>query len=178
VEKSARIFPAFALASQRWQGYFVTMLTDAQVTVAFILHDLSRQMRHAFDQRARNLGVTRQQWRALFYLSRFDGPTQTELADALEVERISVGRMVDRLVDGGLVERRADPADRRVWRLHLLPPACEILKKLTAIGAALEAEVLEEIAPEKRQELVNLLEQVRDGVKRVRVNFEDQRNVA
>lgn len=173
-----RNFTAFALASIHEQGYFVAMLTDAQVTVAFILHDLSRQMRHAFDQRARELGVTRQQWRALFHLSRFDGPTQTELADALEVERISVGRMVDRLVDGGFVERRADPADRRVWRLYLLPPACEILKKLTSIGAALEAEVLEDIAPEKRQDLVDLLEQVRDGIKRVRANFEDQRNVA
>ena len=154
------------------------MLTDAQVTIAFLLHDVSRQMRHAFDLRARDLGVTRQQWRALFYLSRFEGPTQTELADALEVERISVGRMVDRLVDNGLVERRADPADRRVWRLHLLPPAFEILKKLTAIGAALETEVLEEIMPEKRGELVCLLGQVREGIKRIRANLENQRDVA
>ncbi len=65
-------------------------------------------------------------------------PTQTELADTLEVERISVGRMVDRLVDNGLVERRNDPADRRVWRLHLLPSAYEIVNKLAAIGASLE----------------------------------------
>lgn len=154
------------------------MLTDAKVTVGFQLHDLSRQMRHAFDLRARNLGVTRQQWRALFYLSRNDGPTQIELADALEVERISVGRMVDRLVDSGLVERRADPADRRVWRLHLLTPAYDIVARLTAIGASLEAEVLESIAPEKQDELISLLEQVREGIKRVRANLENQRDVA
>lgn len=123
--------------------------------------------------------MTRQQWRTLFFLNRNDGPTQTELADALEVERISVGRMVDRLVDNGLVERRSDPGDRRVWRLHLLPPAYEILNRLTAIAADLEAEILADIPENKQQELIVLLEKLLQGLKRARCGLEDkQKDVA
>jgi MarR family transcriptional regulator for hemolysin len=154
------------------------MLTDAHVTVGFLVHDLARHMRHAFDIRARDLGVTRPQWRALLRLARSDGITQTEMADSLDVERISVGRMVDRLVDNGLVERRADPADRRVWRLHLLPAAHGIVQKLTSIAAEIEAEALQDIPVEKRLELIALLENARDGLKRVRANLETRRDVA
>lgn len=143
-----------------------------------LLHDIARQMRHAFDLKARDLGVTRQQWRTLGFISRHDGPTQTELADALEVERISVGRMVDRLVDNGLVERRADPSDRRVWRLHLLPPAYEIVRKLGGIGAQLEEDVMKHIPPKKCDELISLLLQVREGLQRVRAELEVQKDVA
>lgn len=154
------------------------MLTDTLLTTPFLLHDIARQMRHAFDLKARDLGVTRQQWRTLFFLSHNDGPTQTELADTLDVERISAGRMVDRLVDNGLVERRADPTDRRVWRLHLLPPAYEIVKKLNAISAELEAGVMKHIPAEKRDELTSLLLQVREGLRRVRAELEVQKDVA
>lgn len=154
------------------------MLTDAPVTIGFLLHDVSRQMRHTFDLRARDLGVTRQQWRALLCLARTGGITQTELADALEVERISVGRMVDRLVENGLIKRCADPADRRVWRLQLLPAAHEIVNKLTAIGTSIQAEALADIPAEKRKELVSLLEQTRDGLRRVRADLESRRDVA
>jgi DNA-binding MarR family transcriptional regulator len=132
-----------------------------------------------FDLRARDLGVTGQQWRALMCLYRSDGLTQTELADALEVERISAGRMVDRLVENGLVERRADPLDRRVWRLHLLPPSYDIIKKVTDISLALNEEVLSHIAGGKRGELTSLLEQLRAALKSVRANSCDsQRKVA
>jgi len=154
------------------------MLTDAKLTIAFLLHDIARQMRHAFDLQARDLGVTRQQWRVLLYVARHDGSTQTELADALDVERISVGRMVDRLVDNGLVERRADPADRRVWRLHLLPLSHDIVNKLSAIGASLEADVLAGIPADKCDELRSTLEHIREEVRRVRANLECKRNVA
>lgn len=155
------------------------MLTDSHGRVSLLLHDASRHSRHAFDLKARGLGVTRQQWRTLFFLNRNDGPTQTELADALEVERISVGRMVDRLVDNGLVERRSDPGDRRVWRLHLLPPAYEILNRLTAIAADLEAEILADIPENKQQELIVLLEKLLQGLKRARCGLEDkQKDVA
>jgi DNA-binding MarR family transcriptional regulator len=154
------------------------MVTDSHDPASFLIHDLARHMRLAFDVKARDLGVTRQQWRALFFLKRTDGPTQTELADAIEVERISAGRMVDRLVDNGLVERRADPGDRRVWRLHLLPPAYEIVNRLTAIATALEAEAMADISADEQHDLVALLERMRDGLKRVRCNLEIQKDVA
>lgn len=143
-----------------------------------MLHDLARKMRYIFDLKARHLGVTRHQWRALFFLSRNDGQTQTELADALDVERISVGRMVDRLVDSGLVERRADPNDRRVWRLHLLPSAYEIVKRLTVIGSELEADILADIPIEQQHDLAALLERMLEGLKRVRSDLETQKDVA
>jgi Transcriptional regulators len=154
------------------------MITDARVTIGFLLNDVARQFRATFELKARGIGVTQQQWRALFYLSRCDGSTQTELADALEVERISAGRMVDKMVDSGFVERRADPSDRRVWRLHLLPPAYEIISKLNSISTELDAEALEEIPADKRQELLVLLERMREGLKRVRADSETRRNVA
>ena len=155
------------------------MVTSNGLTIGFLVHDIARDIRHVFDVRTRDLGVTRQQWRALICLSRSDGLTQTELADALEVERISAGRMVDRLVENGLVERRADPLDRRVWRLHLLPPSSEIIKKVTDISVALDEEVLSHIAGGKREELTSLLEQLRAGLKTVRANCCDgQRKVA
>lgn len=154
------------------------MLTNVTPSIAFLTHDVSKHMRQAFDLKARGLGVTRQQWRTLFFLARQEGPTQTELADALEVERISVGRMVDRLVDNGLVERRADPLDRRVWRLHLLPAAYEIVNRLDAIAQDLEKEVLADIPEGKRHDLAMLLEQLLQGLKRVRCDLEEQKDVA
>jgi DNA-binding MarR family transcriptional regulator len=84
--------------------------------IGFLLGDAARLLRRAFDERARTMGVTRPQWRVLALLKRFDGSTQVTIADMLEVEPITLGRMIDRLQDAGLVERRADPKDRRAWR--------------------------------------------------------------
>lgn len=152
------------------------MLTETAVT--FLLHDMARTMRQAFDTRARALGVTRAQWRALLYLMHRDGATQTELADGLEVERITAGRMVDRLVESGLVERRADPSDRRVWRLHLLPAAFDITHQLSTIGEALEQEVVAAVPPEKRDEMLDMLQAMRDRLKRLRIKYESEKEVA
>jgi MarR family transcriptional regulator, transcriptional regulator for hemolysin len=154
------------------------MLTNPTPSIGFLTYDISKHMRQTFDLKARGLGVTRQQWRTLFFLARHDGPTQTELADSLEVERISVGRMVDRLVDNGLVERRADPLDRRVWRLHLLPAAYEIVNSLNAIGHNLEREALADMPEDKQRDLALLLDQLLQGLKRVRCNLEEQKDVA
>ena len=85
------------------------------------LAESSRLVRRAFDARARAIGVTRPQWQVLSALRRHPGVNQGALADLLDVEPITVCRMVDRLQEAGLVERRPDPADRRSWRLHLLP---------------------------------------------------------
>lgn len=139
---------------------------DARESVAFLLHDLARQFRYRFDAQARAIGVTRPQWRALLYLARREGITQTELAEALEVERITLCRMVDRLAEARLVERRADPQDRRVWRLHLLPRANEIVGKLTAIGAEIEESALSALAPVERTMLRETLIRMRESLGR------------
>lgn len=92
-----------------------------------VLHDVARLLRTRFDQKARAYGMTRAQWIILARLERQPGISQNEMAAICEVEPITVGRLVDRLERHGLVERRSDPSDRRIRRLHLLPAAGPIL---------------------------------------------------
>jgi DNA-binding MarR family transcriptional regulator len=94
------------------------------------LYDVARLMRTRFDRWARNYGMTRAQGVILARLSRQPGMTQNEMAGLCEVEPITVGRLVDRLEARGLLERRMDPSDRRIRRLHLLPAAEPILKEI------------------------------------------------
>ena len=89
----------------------------------FLLHDVARLLRVDADKRARVHGMTRAQWAILIWLERQPGISQKELSEMLEVEPITVARLIDRLEARGMVERRPDPRDRRIWRLHLLRPA-------------------------------------------------------
>src|ERR1700693_3535132 len=95
-----------------------------------LLYDVARQMRTRADQRARTRGMTRAQWVILARLERQPGLTQNEMAAIVEVEPITIARLVDRLEARGLVERKADPRDRRVWRLHLTPAAAPVLREI------------------------------------------------
>ena len=95
-----------------------------------LLHDVARQVRLDADRRASAYGLTRAQWVILMRLERQPGLSQKELAELVEVEPITVGRLIDRLEGPGLVERRADPHDRRIWRLHLRPAALSVLAEL------------------------------------------------
>lgn len=153
------------------------MLMDYQRSLSLLMYDVSRRMRYRFDARARVLGVTRQQWRVILWLARSPGLTQAELADTLEVERITLCRMIDRMAEAGLVERRADPSDRRVWRLHLLPPALSIADSLAEIGAEVEQEALSDISPEAAESMIDSLERLRDGL-RHRETEAGQREIA
>src|SRR5579875_1724735 len=93
----------------------------------FLLHDVARLLRIEGDKRARSHGMTRAQWGILIWLERQPGISQKELAELLEVEPITVARLIDRLEARGMVERRPDARDRRIWRLHLQPPAHDVL---------------------------------------------------
>jgi MarR family transcriptional regulator, transcriptional regulator for hemolysin len=96
----------------------------------FLLHDVARLLRVDADKRARLRGMTRAQWAILIWLERQPGISQKELSEILEVEPITVARLIDRLQTRGMVERRPDPRDRRIWRLHLLPPAHHVLHEI------------------------------------------------
>src|SRR5260370_9201586 len=104
-----------------------------------VLYAVARQMRTRADRRARTGGVTRGQWGILAHLERQRGLSQNELAAIVEVEPITIGRLVDRLEARGLVERRSDPRDRRVWRLQLMPAATPILREIKKYRAELHA---------------------------------------
>jgi MarR family transcriptional regulator for hemolysin len=103
---------------------------DFQRDLMFLLHDVARLIRVDADKRARAHGMTRAQWGILIWLERQSGLSQKELAELLEVEPITVARLIDRLEGRGMVERRPDPKDRRIWRLHLCPPAIPVLREI------------------------------------------------
>lgn len=130
-------------------------------SLAFILSDASRLMRRRFDIRARSLGVSRAQWKVLFALSRNEGINQTGLADYLEVETITLCRMVDRLEEANLVERRPDPADRRAWRLHLTEMARPLLDRLLEVGQGVIAEAVAGVSPVELDQLTAMLMKIR-----------------
>lgn len=98
----------------------------------FLIYDVARLIRVRADQRARRLGMTRAQWVILAWLELRPGISQNELASFVDVEPITIGRLVDRLEQRGLVERRHDPADRRVRRLHLTKAVEPVLKEIHA----------------------------------------------
>jgi MarR family transcriptional regulator for hemolysin len=113
----------------------------------FLLHDVARLLRVEADKRARGNGMTRAQWVMLIWLDRRPGLSQKELSELLEVEPITVARLVDRLEARGMVERRADPADRRIWRLHLLPAARPVLAEIEHHRAEMAALVTTGLDP-------------------------------
>ena len=122
-----------------------------------LLHDIARTLRTRSDQLARAHGMTRAQWIILARLARQPGISQNEMANVCEVEPITVGRLIDRLEAHGLVERRADPKDRRVRRLHLLPPAEPILKEIAGYREALNEEVVAGLDEAERIKFVDML---------------------
>ena len=109
-------------------------------TLPFEIGETAHALRKAFDRRAVGMGVTRAQWKLLFRLERNPGLRQIELADMLDIEPITLSRIVDRLEEAGLVERAADPADRRAWRLNVTAKAQPLIEKLHALAAELAAE--------------------------------------
>ena len=102
--------------------------------------ETAHALRKAFTRRAAALGVTGAQWKVLFKLSRMPGIRQVELADLLDIEPITLTRILDRLQEADLIERVADPADRRAWRLHVTAKAKPLVEKLRAIADEMTAE--------------------------------------
>ena len=123
----------------------------------FLIHDVARIMRTRFDQWARAYGLTRAQGVILVRLDRQPGLSQNEMAAICEVEPITVGRLVDRLETRGLIERRNDPSDRRVRRLHLLPAARPVLADIEVYKAQLTRMVTDGLDPRAVETMVDTL---------------------
>lgn len=130
-------------------------------TLGFLLGDVARLMRKRFDERARSIGATRAQWRTLKVLARHPGINQGRLAELLEVEPITACRMIDRLEESALVERRRDPADRRAWRIHLTDKADPILTQLKKMGGEMIEEALDGLDLAQRDQLFAALDRIR-----------------
>lgn len=133
-------------------------------SVAFLIGDVARLMRKRFDERARGVGATGAQWKALSALSRNQGINQGGLAELLEVEPITLTRMLDRLGDAGLIERRADPDDRRAWRIYLTDAAQPVLAKLREVADELIAATLAGLSEADRSALMGSLDTIRTNL--------------
>lgn len=133
-------------------------------TVGFLLHDVARLLRKRFEQRARGLGLTRSQWQVLVYLDRNPGIQQGALAELIDVEPITVGRIVDKLESCGLVERRPHPNDRRAWLLQLTSLAVPKLEQMREIGEVTRAEALLDIPQAEREQLLATLQTMKTNL--------------
>ncbi len=130
----------------------------------FLLYDVARHLRTRADQRARKRGMTRAQWVILVWLERQPGLSQNELATLVEVEPITVGRLVDRLEARGFVERCADPKDRRVWRLRLTPAAASVLREIDEYRSEIHEQITQGIDPA-------MLQAMTEGLLRMKANL-------
>jgi DNA-binding MarR family transcriptional regulator len=130
------------------------------IHIGYLLADNSRLARWSFDQRVREIGVTGPQARLLLMLNRRPGENQGSYAEQLEVEPITLCRMVDRLEEAGMVERRRDPADRRAWQLHLTAKSRKVVAQLQQRVDSLVDDMLEGLTSDERAEFARLLKTV------------------
>ncbi|WP_089134673.1 MarR family winged helix-turn-helix transcriptional regulator [Sphingorhabdus sp. SMR4y] len=135
--------------------------------MGFLVGDISRLIRRTFDERAKAIGITRPQWRVLTWLQRHEGINQSALADMLELDAMALCRMVDRLQAADMVERRADPADRRAWKLYLTSKGIALTEQLQPIGEELLQEALVDISPEDQDKMYHLLERFRTNLQSI-----------
>jgi MarR family transcriptional regulator, transcriptional regulator for hemolysin len=132
-------------------------MTDQHPTLGFLLHEVARLLRKRFEQRTGHYGLTRSQWQTVSYLSKSEGIRQNSLAEMLEIEPITLVRILDRLEQRGLIERRQDPHDRRARLLYLRKGARPLLLAMQPLGEATRAEALEGVSTEDRDRLTATL---------------------
>jgi len=130
---------------------------DLTRNFGFLVNDVARLLRTTYDRRVRSLGLTRSQWWVLNHLYRADGVTQTELAETLEIEKPTLGRLLDRLQAKGWVRREPDANDRRAWRVHLTEEVEPAMRELRAVAAELRRDALAGLAATDRERFVDTL---------------------
>lgn len=133
------------------------MLTEDKSYVGFLIADTARLMRTIFDRRAREIGLTRSQWLVVRRLYRHPGASQSELADMMEIEKASAGRLIDRLERNGWVQRRPDATDRRINRLFLTKRAVQVNAQIHPIAEEMVEEALEGMSKADREKLTELV---------------------
>jgi DNA-binding MarR family transcriptional regulator len=135
------------------------MKRNERIRIGFLIHDVSRLRRTAFDQRMKPLGITRSQWWVLTGVSRHgdSGITQTELAQVLDLGKVALGGLIDRLEERGFVKRTADLEDRRVNRIYLTHKGQGVLEKMAHVGMEMNTKIMKGIALKQQHLLAELL---------------------
>jgi MarR family transcriptional regulator, transcriptional regulator for hemolysin len=144
-------------------------MDDPYQAVGVLLVDVARLLRRNFNRRAQALGLTQPQWQALARLSQNQGMNQACLADLLEIQPITLTRLIDRLEAAGWVERRPDPADRRVQRLYLTLKAEPLLDDMRALAAETREEAMQGLSDRQRKQLIQTLQTIKGNLVRVEV---------
>jgi DNA-binding MarR family transcriptional regulator len=127
-------------------------------TLGFLLHDVARLLKKRFEQNSRESGLTRSQWQVLTYLAQNEGINQARLAELIEIEPITLGRIVDKLEAMGLIERQPHPTDRRRWLLHLMPAARARLQQARDYDDVTRSEAMAGVSEADRQHLLKTLQ--------------------
>lgn len=131
----------------------------------FTLGELQRLMRAYADKAAARYGITRAQWAVLAKVERTEGMKQTELAEQMEMQPITLTRLIDKLCDNGWIERRGDDTDRRVNRLYLREAAKPLLAKLAGLRSEITSTAMNGIAAADAQRLLVHLEDIKENVR-------------
>ena len=139
---------------------------DLSRNFGFILHDVARLLRTTFDRRVRELGLTRSQWWVLNHLFRNNGVTQSELAEILEVEKPTLGRLLDRLEQKGWVRREADANDRRVKRVFLTKEVEPAIKAMRSAAAEMRRDAVAGLSAEQQERFVDSLLTIKANLSR------------
>ena len=131
---------------------------DWELRLGFLIHDVSRLRRSAFDRCLKPLNVTRSQWWVLAYLSREDGMTQSQLAEELDLGKVAVGGLIDRLEKSGLVRRAPDASDRRVNRIFLEPKSKQLIARMRKVSHVMNETILDGVDNSKLEGTAGTLE--------------------
>jgi DNA-binding MarR family transcriptional regulator len=131
-------------------------------SLGFLVSDVARLMRRAFRRSLEGSSLTLAQARALVHVSRNEGIRQVELADLLEVQPMTLARLIDQLADAGLVERRADPVDRRAYRIHLTPAAAPELAAIDQVAGTMLKEAARGLTKDEVAAVLDALRKMRD----------------
>lgn len=139
-------------------------MQSPQDNLGFLVNDISRLMRRAFQQKLDGSDLTLAQARTLVYVSRHEGVRQVDLAELLEIQPITLARLIDQLAEAGLVERRADPGDRRAYRLHLTAAAAPRLAAIRQVASSVRAHAFAGLDKQQIASLAAALQKMHDNL--------------
>ena len=140
---------------------------DPDSSIGFLISDVSRLLRRVYDRRVEPLGLTRSQWRVLVHVYRREGVTQTALAQVLEIEKPTLGKLVDRLEQKGWVERRVEERDQRARRLVITEQARPLIDQMEELAEAVHADALDGVADDETDQLYDTLLAVKSNLLRL-----------
>jgi len=140
------------------------IIHDSYRGPGFLLTDSARLLRKLIDRRLQPLGLSRAQWSILAILSNHEGLSQSQISDELEIEKSTVGRLIDQVEKSGWIERRPILGDRRLWSVHLTNQARELIAEVERVILHTRAEMLHGLSAEQQQDLSEILQTVKSNL--------------